>query len=118
MSLIRKEQEKNVDRLNAYFVGKHGNDTLNNGLSDDESFLTDDKGLTEIQAKSPSSSNQYAIISADSGVYDGSANMNSITYTHIYKPNATIRTDDGSINSVCTINVNTYIMTTYLAFAH
>lgn len=109
MSGIRKEQEKNINRLNAYFVGKHGNDATNNGLSDDESFLTDDKAFSEILAQTPGATNQFALETVGGGIYDGTHDMTTLEYVKIHKPSAIIKTNDGTINSNCSIHVKEYL---------
>lgn len=57
-----------IDQANVYYVGKHGNDA-NDGKTPAEAVLTFGQAITLVNAQSPSSSNAFAIVCFDAGVY-------------------------------------------------
>jgi hypothetical protein len=70
------------DENNIYYIGKHGNDTSNDGRNMGNAFLTIQKGIDEAKLQSPTSSSEYVIKISDSGSYD-SFNMLSSPYIKI-----------------------------------
>jgi hypothetical protein len=98
-----------VDEDNIVYAGKHGNNTTNDGKNISEAVLTCAKMLLNIfNYGPPSASAPYAARIFDGGVYEQSCSMTNVTYTHLIGEAATIKTDDGSINSNCSINVHEY----------
>lgn len=75
-----------VDGINAYFFGKHGNDS-NNGKSREEAFLTIGAAITAVNAQSPSSTNMFAIFCDDGGIYIENPDLPA--WTKLFAPNAT-----------------------------
>jgi hypothetical protein len=90
-----------------YYVGKHGADT-NDGKSPEQAFLTFGKAFTEAAAQTPSSSNQFAVVCADAGVYTESVTM--AQWVHLFAPAAsivgTLTVADDTIANVHSIEVS------------
>jgi hypothetical protein len=71
-----------------YYVGKHGADT-NDGKSPEQAFLTFGKAFTEAAAQTPSSSNQFAIVCEDSGIYAEAVTM--VQWCSLFAPGASLQ---------------------------
>ena len=76
-----------VNQKQIYYVGKHGNDT-NSGLNIENAKLTFGSAITAAAALTPSSTNMFAIVCYDDGVY--TENITGAEYIDIYAPNATL----------------------------
>jgi hypothetical protein len=70
-----------------YYVGKHGSDT-NSGKSPEQAFLTFGKAFTEAAAQTPSSTNQFAIVCEDAGVYVEAVTM--VQWCSLFAPAASL----------------------------
>jgi hypothetical protein len=77
----------NVPEDQIFYVGKHGNNA-NAGTNINTSVLTFGQALTLATAATPSSTNRYAIVCLDDGIY--TENLVSVQYVDIYAPNAKI----------------------------
>ncbi len=60
--------EEGVDRLQAYYVNKHGNDS-NSGKRPSEAFLTFGAAIAAVNGQTPSTTNRFAVVCDDGGVY-------------------------------------------------
>jgi hypothetical protein len=98
-----------VNEDNIVYAGKHGNNTTNEGKDIEGAVLTCANMLLKIFTYGPpSASDPYAARIMDGGVYTQSCSMNNVTYTHLIADAATIETNDGSINSDCSITAHKY----------
>ncbi len=62
------EVEEGIDRLQAYYVNKHGNDS-NTGKRPSEAFLTFGAAIAAVNGQTPSTTNRFAVVCDDGGVY-------------------------------------------------
>ena len=74
-----------LDEDQIYYVGKHGNDAWT-GLNIDEAVLTFGQALTLAIAALPTSTNRFAIVCLDDGIY--TENITCVQYVDMYAPNA------------------------------
>lgn len=85
--------------INVVYVGKHGNDS-NNGLSNNNAFLTFGAAITYCNNNSPSSSNIFVINCFDPGNYEEEITVPQ--YVSIFAPNCRIT---GKINVSINSNI-------------
>ena len=71
-----------------FWVSGNGNDTANDGKSENEPFLTIGKARTEAGALTPASGNEIAIVCLEGTDFTEDINVDS--YVHVYFPNATL----------------------------
>ena len=77
-----------VDEAQIYYVGKHGSDTLNNGQSIGQAYLTFAKAISEAVLQTPSATNRFAVVCLDDGVY--TEQITAAQFVDVYAPNAKI----------------------------
>ncbi len=92
-----------TDESNIYYAGKHGNDS-NSGLNIEEAFLTFGAAITAAAAQTPSTTNRFAIVCFDAGIY--TENITTQSWININAPNAKL---EGNI--VLVDNVRIYFNT-------
>lgn len=76
-----------INQSQIYYISKSGSDS-NNGMSIETAFLTFGKGITAATAQTPSSTNRFALVCFDDGIY--SETITLIAYIDLFAPNAQI----------------------------
>lgn len=87
--------------VNKYYVGKHGANT-NDGLSDNNAFLTFTFAIAAAVAAGPGAANRFLIVCLDGGIY--TENLTLPSYVSVFAPDAVlvgnhIVNDDSGINA-------------------
>jgi hypothetical protein len=94
-----------VDEDQIYYTRSGGNDS-NDGENIADGFLNYSFAFTTVAGQTPDSTNQYTVSTIDSYVYSGGFNMATLQYTNVFGPNTTVKANDASINSNCTVTLN------------
>jgi hypothetical protein len=102
---VEAATQEGVDENQIYYTRSGGNDS-NDGENIADGFLNYSFAFTTVAGQTPSSTNQYTVSTIDSYVYSGGFNMATLQYTNVFAPNTTVKANDASINSNCTVDLN------------